>query len=191
MTFSASSRMVNSSGLPMLIGPVTSGPVSISAHQAVDQVVDVAEGARLAAVAVDGDRLVRERLHDEVGDDAAVVRVHARAVGVEDARDLDRQLVLAVIVEEQGLGAALAFVVAGADADRIDVAPIVLGLRMDRGVAVDLAGRGLEDLAASGAWRAQHVDRAMDAGLGRLHGRAGSGSARPGRRDCRSRRPRR
>ena len=31
MTFSASSRMVNSSGLPILIGPVTSGPVSISA----------------------------------------------------------------------------------------------------------------------------------------------------------------
>jgi len=53
--------------------------------------------------------------------------MHVRAVGVENARDLDAQLVLAVVVEEQGLGAALAFVVAGADAPmaRVHVAPVV------------------------------------------------------------------
>ena len=90
-------------------------------HEAADHVVDVAEGAGLAAVAVDGDVLVPERLHDEVGDDAPVVRVHARPVGVEDAHDLDVDRVLAVIVEEQRLGDALAFVVAGARPDRIDV----------------------------------------------------------------------
>ena len=67
------------------------------------------------------------------------LRVHARAVGVEDARDLDLELVLAMIVEEQRLGAALALVVAGARTDRIDVAPVVLGLRVHRGIAVDLA----------------------------------------------------
>jgi len=61
---------------------------------------------------------------------------NARAVGVEDARDLDPQLVLAVVIEEQRLGAALAFVVAGAHADRVDVAPVVFGLRMDVRVAV-------------------------------------------------------
>ena len=83
------------------------------AHQAVDQIVDVAERPRLAAVAVDRDRLARQRLDDEVGDDAAVVGVHARAVGVEDARDLDVDAVLAVVVEEQRFGAALALVVAG------------------------------------------------------------------------------
>ena len=37
----------------------------------------------------------------------------------------------AVVVEEQGLGAALAFVVAGAGSDRIHVAPVVFGLGMD------------------------------------------------------------
>ena len=87
-----------------------------------------------------------QRLDDEVGDDPAVVGVHARAVGVEDAGDLDAQAVLAAVVEEQGLGAALAFVVAGAEADGVDVAPVVFGLRVDFGVAVDLAGGGLEDL---------------------------------------------
>ena len=123
------------------------------AQQALDQVVDIAEGARLRAVAVDRDGLALQRLDDEVRHDAAVVGVHARAVGVEDARHLDAQLVLAVVVEEQRLGAALALVVAGARADRIDVAPVVLGLRVDRRVAVDLGGRGLEDLGAARAWR--------------------------------------
>ena len=42
----------------------------------VDEVVDVLEGARLLAVAVHGHVLAAERLHDEVGDDAAVVGVH-------------------------------------------------------------------------------------------------------------------
>jgi hypothetical protein len=48
-----------------------------------------------------------------------------------------------VIIEEQRLGAALAFIIAGARSDRVDVAPIVLGLWMNRGIAVNLAGRGL------------------------------------------------
>jgi hypothetical protein len=95
--------------------------------------------------------------------------VHVRAVGVEDAGDLDLQPVLAVIVEEQGFGAALALVVAAARADRIDVAPIAFGLRMDVGIAVDLAGRGLEDARAHPLGEAKHVDRAKHAGLGRLH----------------------
>ena len=117
--------------------------------------------------------------------------MHARAIGVEDPRHLDAQLVLAVIVEEQRLGAALAFVVAGARADRIDVAPVVLGLRMDMGVAIDLAGRGLEDLRLHPLGQAQHVDGAMDAGLGRLHRIVlVVDRARRGRRGCRSRPPR-
>jgi hypothetical protein len=64
--------------------------------------------------------------------------VHARTVGIEDAGDLDLKVVLAVIVEEQRLGGALAFVVAGTQTARIDVAPVFLGLRMDGRVAVDL-----------------------------------------------------
>jgi hypothetical protein len=36
-------------------------------------------------------------------------------------------------------------------------------------VAVDLAGRGLQDLARRPLGEAEHVDRAVHAGLGRLH----------------------
>ena len=139
------------------------------ADEAVDHVAHVAERAGLLAIAVEGDRLVLQRLHDEVRHHTAVVRVHARAVGVEDARNFDAQPVLAVVVEEQRLGAALAFVVAGAGADGVDAAPVVLGLRMHFRVAVHLAGRGLEDLRLHALGQAQHVDRAVHAGLGRLH----------------------
>jgi len=139
------------------------------AQEALDEVVDEAEGARLLAIAVDGDRLALQGLDDEIGDDAPVIGVHARPIGVEDAGDLDAQLVLAEIVEEQGLGAALAFVVAGARADRVDVAAIILGLGMDVRVAIDLAGRGLEDPRVQPLGQAQHVDGAVHAGLGGLH----------------------
>ena len=40
--------------------------------QAVDEVVDVLEGARLRVVAVHGQVIAAEGLHDKVGDDAAV-----------------------------------------------------------------------------------------------------------------------
>lgn len=93
-------------------------------HERVDEVVDVAERPRLLAVAVDGDILAPKGLHDEVAHDAPVVRVHARAVRVEYAHDLDLDRVLPVIVEEQRLRAALSLVVAGPDADRVDVSPV-------------------------------------------------------------------
>ena len=40
---------------------------------------------------------------------------------------------------------------------------------MDFRVAIDLRGRGLEDLGLHTLGQAKHVDGAMDAGLGRLH----------------------
>ncbi len=76
---------------------------------------------------------------------------------------------LAVIVEEQGLGAALALVVAAADADRVDLAPVALRLRMHFRIAVDFAGRGLQDARLDPLGQAQHVDGAVHAGFGGLH----------------------
>lgn len=139
------------------------------AHEAFDQVIDVAEGARLGAVAIEGDGLVAQRLDDEVGHHTTVVGVHARTVGVEDTRHLNVYAVLAVVVEEEGLGATLAFVVAGARADGVDVPDIGLRLRVDLWVAIHLAGRGLEDLRLGSLGEPEHVDSAVDAGLGGLH----------------------
>ena len=55
------------------------GPGVARAHQRdqpVDEVVDVLEGSRLGAVAVYGQVLAAERLHDKVGHDAPVEWVH-------------------------------------------------------------------------------------------------------------------
>jgi len=48
---------------------------------------------------------------------------------------------LAPIIEKQRFRAPFAFIVAGPQANRIDVAPIILFLRMYRWVAINLGGR--------------------------------------------------
>src|SRR6266498_4336647 len=108
--------------------------------------------------------------------------MHAWTVGIEDADDLDVGLVLAVIVEEQGLRATLTFVVAAANADRIDAPPIRLRLRVNVRIAVDLRRGCLQDASFDPLRQPQHVDRTVNAGLGGLHwvelvvnGRRGTG----------------
>jgi len=95
--------------------------------------------------------------------------VHARAVGVEDAGNADVDFVLAVVIEKQGFRAALAFVVATADADGVDVAPVVFGLWMHRRVAIDLRRAGLKYPGPHAFSQAQHIDGAMHTGFGGLH----------------------
>jgi hypothetical protein len=77
--------------------------------------------------------------------------------------------VLAPVVEEQRLGAALALILAGAHTDRVDAAPIALGLRVNFRIAVDFGGRGLKDFRVHALGEAQYVDRTVDARLRRLH----------------------
>ena len=52
---------------------------------------------------------------------------------------------LAPIIEEQRLCASLTLVIAGARSNRIDVAPVILRLRMNVRIAVDLRCRSLKD----------------------------------------------
>ena len=99
-----------------------------SGPQRMESIMPRQSGSRLA---VERDVTAEQRLNNEVRDHAAIVRVHPRTVGVEDPCDLDRQIVLPTVIEEQGFGATLALVVAGARTDRIDVPPIILGLRVN------------------------------------------------------------
>ena len=113
-----------------------------------DEIGNVLERSRLLPVAVHRHRLARQRLRHEVAHHAPVVERHARAVGVEDAAHAHVEPVLAAVVEGQTLGRALALVVAGALADRVDVAPVGLRLRVLERVAVDLGGGGEEEAGA-------------------------------------------
>ena len=124
----------------------------------------------MRAVAIDGDVIATKRLHYEVADHTPVVWLHARPVGVEDAADPYVGPVLSVIVEKEGFGTALAFVVAGADTDRVDVAPIVFPLRMDLRIAIDLACRSLEDTSTAAPRHSKRIDRTEDRSLNRRDG---------------------
>jgi hypothetical protein len=135
-----------------------------------DHIVHIAERAGLAAVAEHREIASEQGLHDEVGHNAAVVGMHARPVGIEDARDLDRELVLSPVVEEQCLGATLTLVVARARTNRIDVPPVILLLRMDQRVTVNLRCRGLQNSRPYAFGKTEHVDRAMHARLRGLNG---------------------
>src|SRR5690606_36583051 len=79
-----------------------------------DEIADVAEGARLLSAAVNRQRLTPQCLNDEVGNDAAVVRSHPWAVGIEYAGHTNVGAAGTQHVEAQGLGSTLALVVAGA-----------------------------------------------------------------------------
>ena len=88
---------------------------------------------------------------------------------IEYPRDLDAQPMLPPIVEEQRFGAAFTFIITRSLTDRIDVTPVVFGLRMDMRIAIDFGRRGLENLCFHAFGKPQHVDRAVHARFGRLH----------------------
>ena len=80
---------------------------------------------------------------------------HARAVGVEDPHDARLDAVDAVVGHGHGLREALGLVVDAARAHRVHVAPVVLALRVDEGIAVDLGGGGEQEARLLGLGQAQ------------------------------------
>ena len=96
--------------------------------------------------------------------------MHARAIGVENPGDFDIQTVLAPIVKEQGFRTALTLVVAGAWANRVDVAPIILGLGVNGRITIDFGRGRLKNSCPHTFSESQHVDRTVDTCFCRLHG---------------------
>jgi len=138
-------------------------------HQPAHQVRHVLKGARLRAVAVHRQRLATQRLHDEVGYHAPIVRVHARPEGVEDAHDADGHAVLARVAVAERLAKPLALVVARPRAHRVHVSPIVLRLRVVLRVAVHLGGGREQQARPVALGELQHVSCAFAIRLNRAH----------------------
>src|SRR5260370_8376523 len=114
------------------------------------------------AVAVNCDALVSQGLDDEVRHDTTVIGSHAWTVGIKNSCHLDAQVVLATIVEEQSFCTTLAFIVAGSQADRIDVAPIILRLGMNMRIPIYLSCRRLQNLRPYPLSQPKCVDGAMN-----------------------------
>ena len=127
----------------MFTGP-TSSPSS-SARNPRTSSLDVAEAPGLVAVAVDRERFAAQRLHDEVRHHPPVVGLHPRPVGVEDPHDAHVEATRAVVRHRDRFSESFGLVVDAANTDRVDVAPVRLGLGVHERVAVHLARRGLEE----------------------------------------------
>ena len=114
-------------------------------------------------------------IEEEVIDDAlSAVELALRSNRADTSR---------IYILGHSLGATLALVVAGAGAGRADIAMVGFPLRMLQGVAVDLAGGGLEDATAVRPRQLQHVAHPRHGGQQRLHRvflvmRRGGGQAR-------------
>ena len=82
---------------------------------------------------------------------------HAGPVAVEDAHDPDVEAVVGVVGHRHRLGESLGLVVDPTWPHRVHVAPVVLGLGMDLGIAVDLAGGRQEEAGRLGPGQAEAV----------------------------------
>ena len=140
------------------------------AHESVDEIVNKAEGSGLGTLAVNSKIPTLEGLNDEVGDHSSIIGEHARTIGVENADHSDIDAILAVIVEEECLGSTLPLVIAGSEADGVDMAPVRLGLGMNIGIAVHLGGGGLEDACIDPLGKAEAVDGPDHGGFHGLDG---------------------
>ena len=63
---SASSLIVNSPGLPRLTGPCHLNRRAHKAEKATDEIIDIAEGTRLAAIAINRDILSMKSLDNKI-----------------------------------------------------------------------------------------------------------------------------
>jgi hypothetical protein len=79
---------------------------------------------------------------------------------------------LAVVRHRERLGVALRFVVDASGADRIDMTPIRLGLRVDLRIAVDLARGRQQEPGAFELGEPEHVVGPVRAHLERVQGQA-------------------
>ena len=77
---------------------------------------------------------------------------------------------MTVIVHHQRLRDALALVIAAAKADRVHVTEVVLGLGMDKRIAVNFACRGLKNTRLDPFRHPEHIDRAHHARFDSLYG---------------------
>ena len=73
-----------------------------------------------------------------------------------------------MIAHEKRLGHTLALIVTGTRTQRIDMPPVILPLRMDDRIAVDLRSRSLHDFSSVTQRQIEHIDRTQHRSLGGL-----------------------
>ncbi|BEV11697.1 hypothetical protein ATDW_21930 [Asticcacaulis sp. DW145] len=109
-------------------------------------------------------------MDDEVRYNPPIIELHSRSVCVENAHDLDGQIVLSAVVKEKRLGTSLSLIITGSWSNGIHMPSIAFWLRMDLWIAVHLTGRGLKDSRPSAFGEAQQIYCSQNVGFGSLNG---------------------
>ena len=109
-------------------------------------------------------------MFDQIWKGAAILQVHARTVGVENTDNARIDFVGAVVRHGQGFGEALGFIIYSARTGRVHVPGIVLGLGMDKRIAIDLACGCQQEARVIGARHAKTVVGAQRTGFHGLDG---------------------
>jgi hypothetical protein len=98
-----------------------------------DQIIQIAETARLAGIDIQRQRFAFKRLHDEVAHHPIVDRQHARPVGAEHAHQADLNPMHALVLKTQTLNNAFIFVAGAADGECTKATLTSLRLRCTSG----------------------------------------------------------
>src|SRR3546814_351082 len=149
-------------------GPRLHSAMPGQSNKAIYQIGHIAEGARLASIAIHSDRVPGQCLHHDVRHHPAIHGRKPRAISVENAGHTDSASRRAVIIESKRLRRSFAFIVAGARTGWIDIAEIILPLRMDLRIAINLAGGCEEEVRSTAFSQGQQVLRADHAGHQRM-----------------------
>jgi hypothetical protein len=69
--------------------------------EAINEIVHIAETARLCAIPIDREIFSPQGLHDEIADDASILGMHMRPICIKNARHFDFDSMLAVVVKNR------------------------------------------------------------------------------------------
>ena len=108
---------------------------------------------------MDGKRISSQCLRHEIWNDATVPRVHSWTIGIEQPRNANFRVVLAMEIVTQRLCNTLAFVITGTRSDTIYGPDIVFWLGVNIRIAIDFACRCLEQTRTAQLAKLQGVQR--------------------------------
>jgi hypothetical protein len=131
---------------------------------------NVAEAAGLGAVSENREIVTAQGLIEKRGNHTPVVQRHTRPVRIENPRNRRVDAVGPLVGHCQSFGVPLAFVVAGPEANGINIAPVGFRLRMFEWIAVAFRGGREKKLCTMFSGELKHVPRPDGTDIERFDG---------------------
>src|ERR1700744_6284218 len=129
-----------------------------------NQVVHEAKTSRLGSVPENGESLGIQRLANECRNNAPVVRMHPRPVGVENTQNSCVYATRSAVGRCYRFCVTFSLVVDASRSDRVDVAPILLSLGVKKGFTINFTTRGEDESCGFAQGEIEHVPHSLRPG---------------------------